>query len=312
MSAPIVAAIGIFDGVHRGHRRILAKAVERARRLKGAAVAVTFDPHPLAVLNPPQAPSRLISLEDRLQAFAGCGVQAAVVIRFTRSFSRWSPERFVREVLVRRLAVSEVVVGHDFRFGVRRAGTPDTLRALGKKQGFRTWVIPPFRSGKERISSRRIRELIAMGDLRRAARYLGRPVSIQGRVVRGAGRGARLGFATANLKVESGLLPPVGVYAVEAGIDGCERSGMANIGFRPTFKKVRSTPNSSLPTPPLLEVHLFKIRKSLYGKLLAVRFLQRLRSERKFRSPEALRRQLQADARQAKRVFALQARRRMV
>lgn len=306
MAAPVVAAIGIFDGVHRGHRKILAKAVERARRLRGTALAVTFDPHPLVVLKPKAAPAMLLSLEERLQAFAACGIRAARVIRFTRAFSRWSPDRFARQVLVRALGVREVVVGHDFRFGAGRVGTTQTLCELGRRHGFRTWVVAPVRVSGERISSLRIRERIAAGDLRRAAQYLGRAPSVTGRVVRGAGRGKGIGFATANLKVESGLLPPVGVYAVGVVLGGRTHAGMANIGFRPTFHP------SPFTLHPLLEVHLFGLRRPLYGRRLAVEFLRRLREEMKFPSPEALRLQLERDARRAKRVFALHSRRRVV
>ena len=312
----MVAALGIFDGVHRGHQKILVQAVARARRLRGRAVAITFDPHPLTVLHPKRAPPRLMSLEDRRAAFADCGIRASRVLSFTRSFSRWSPQRFVREILIRSLGVREVVVGHDFRFGADRIGTPETLRELGKQYGFRVWVAAAVRIGGERVSSGRIREQIAAGDLRSAARFLGRPPSVTGRVVRGAGRGARLGFPTANLKVESGLLPPVGVYAVAAskrvpglrpGTLSCSplRAGMANLGRRPTFDRAGGR-------APLLEVHLFGVRRRLYGRRLRVQFLQHLRAERRFASAEALSRQLDRDARRAKRVFALQARWRMV
>lgn len=305
MPAPVVAALGVFDGVHRGHRKILAQAVARARRLRGRATAVTFDPHPLKILRPNVAPPMLLSVKDRLAAFAGFGIRSARVIPFTRSFSRWSPERFVREILVRSLRVREVVVGHDFRFGADRAGTPETLRELGKRYGFRTWVAAPVRIGGERVSSRRIREQILAGDLRRAARFLGRFPSVTGRVVRGSGRGARIGFSTANLRVESGLLPPVGVYVVSAELGGKTAGGMANLGFRPTFGRASQR-------LPLLEVHLFGVRRSLVDRRLRVDFLQRLRAERRFASPAALGRQLERDARRARRVFALQARRRVV
>lgn len=319
-TVPVVAALGIFDGVHRGHRKILEKAAQRARRLHGTALAVTFDPHPLVILRPQAAPPMLLSLENRLEAFTPCGIRAALVIPFTRSFSRWSPERFAGEVLVKTLGVREVVVGHDFRFGADRAGTPETLREIGRRHGFRVWVAAPVRVGKERVSSRRIRGLITAGDLRRAARLLGRPVSVTGRVVQGAGRGLRLGFATANLKIESGLLPPVGVYAVAAQLfkkgtvpfgDCPLRVGMANLGFRPTFKKTEDR-GQRTERNPLLEVHLFGVQERLYGKSLQVRFLKRLRDERKFTSAEALRLQLEQDAHRAGRVFALHAGKRMV
>jgi len=301
-----VAAIGIFDGVHAGHRAILKKAAARARALGGTPVAVTFYPHPLSVLKPTHAPELLMPLSERVRAIAGSGVSKVRVIPFTRSFSRWSPEQFVCRILAGRLRVREVVVGHDFGFGARRAGTPDTLRRLGSVYGFRTWVMPPVRRGGERISSRRIRERISRGELAAAARLMGRPVSVWGTVVRGSGRGAKLGFPTANLKREAGILPLPGVYAVRARLGKRWYVGMANIGFRPTFKKVRRQ------APPLLEVHLFGVRRRLYGRRLEVVFVRRLRGERRFPSPEALAGQLARDAARARRVFALQTRRRVV
>ena len=271
----------------------MARAVTRAKALGGSPVAVTFDPHPLKVLRPSKAPLLLSSLKERLLLFKQARVPAARVLPFNRAFSRWSPEEFARRFLVERLRVREVVVGHDFRFGANRAGTTDTLRELGSRYGFRVWVIPPVRVLGERVSSRRIRELIARADLKRAARMLGRPVQVAGRVIRGSGRGAQIGFPTANLKVESGLLPPIGVYAVYGQIGSHRYGGMANIGFRPTFQKMRGA--------PLLEVHLFCLRRSLYGRTLKVFFVRRLRPERRFPSAESLRRRLHRDALQAKR-----------
>ena len=293
-----VAAIGIFDGVHLGHQAILKKAVARARALKAIPVAVTFYPHPLSVLNPARAPQLLMLLPERLQALKASGVRALRVVPFTRSFSRWSPERFARQFLVNTLHVREVVVGHDFGFGAGRAGTPDTLRRLGAEHGFRVWVMPPVSKGGERISSRRIREWIAQGNLAGAARTMGRPPQVWGRVVRGAGRGRKLGFSTANVKPEGGILPPFGVYAVRAQLGRRGRSyiGMANYGRRPTFSGKE----------PVLEIHLFGLRRRLYGQRMELFFHRRLRGERAFPSPEALARQLGRDACRTKQVFALQ------
>lgn len=297
-----MAAIGIFDGVHTGHQAILKKAAARARALDGTPVAVTFYPHPLSVLKPAHAPELLMPLSDRIRAIAGSGVPQVRVIPFTRSFSRWSPERFVRRILLDRLKVREVVVGHDFGFGAGRAGTPDTLRRLGSVYGFRTWVMPPVRRGGERVSSRRIRERIRRGELAAAARLMGRPVSVWGTVVRGSGRGAKLGFPTANIKREAGILPLHGVYVVRARLGGRSYPGMANLGRRPTFG------GKNL----VLEVHLFGVRRRLYGRRLEVVFVRRLRGERRFPSPAALAGQLARDAARAERVFALQAPRRVV
>ena len=307
ISRPVVAAIGIFDGIHRGHQAILEKAVRRARTLRGGAAAVTFYPHPLTVLNPKLVPDLLLSLEERLEIFATLGIRLAVVIPFTRSFSGWSPEKFVERVLVQGLRVREVVVGHDFGFGKGRRGTVKTLEELGRSAGFKTHVVSPVRIRRERISSRRIRELICRGNLAQAQRFLGRPVTVTGQVVRGANRGRQLGFPTANLKLKGVVLPPVGVYAVGVRLDGRQRPGMANLGFRPTFQRVKGEGSKvkeiQPPHHPILEVHLFDLKRALYGQLLRVTFVTRIRSERRFASPEALREQLVKDAHRAQAVL---------
>lgn len=239
-------------------------------------------------------------LERRLEAFSRCGIQMTLAVPFTRSFSRWSPERFVEEVLVRRLKVREVVVGTNFRFGHGRRGTVKTLEQLGRRNGFRVHAVPPIRSGGARVSSGKLREWIRQGKLRQARRLMEGPAIVTGPVVRGVGRGRGLGFATANLRVESGVLPPVGVYAVRVWTGGRRYAGMANLGFRPTFPSL-TRPFAHSPTrASLLEVHLFGLSSPLYGKHLEVEFLHRLRAERRFRSPRALARQLGIDARRAK------------
>ena len=238
-------------------------------------------------------------LDRRLEAFSRCGVKKALVIPFTRAFSRWSPERFVEEILVQRLKVKEVVVGYNFRFGHGRRGSVKTLERLGRRFGFRVHAVAPVRSGGVRVSSGKLREWIQQGKLQQARRLMEGPAIVAGQVVRGAGRGRGLGFATANLRVESGVLPPVGVYAVRAWINkstgykvpGTPCSGIANLGFRPTFRRERK---------PLLEIHLFGLNLPLYRRRLEVEFLHRLRAERRFRSPQALARQLLVDARRAK------------
>ena len=291
-----VAAIGIFDGVHRGHRAILGKASALARRRGGTAMAVTFHPHPLSVLHPAAAPALLFSLDRRLESIARCGIRFTLVVPFTRSFSRWSPECFVKDLLVGRLRVSGVVVGANFRFGKGREGTVKTLERLGRKYGFRVHTVAPVRSGGARVSSGRLRDWIRLGKLDRVRREMGVPAAVTGRVIRGTGRGRELGFPTANLKVESGLLPPVGVYAVRARLAGRRRwAGMANLGFRPTFKR-----RNLGKAKPLLEVHLLGVRRPLYGRPMEVEFLRRLRSERRFSSPVELARQISLDARRAK------------
>ncbi len=298
LSAP-VAAIGIFDGVHRGHQAILKKALERARALRGTAVAITFDPHPIAVLRPAQVPPMLSSLEQRLRRFAALGIRWVLVVPFTRSFSRWGPEKFVRHLLVKRLRAREVVVGHDFGFGAGRKGNVRTLRRLGQRYGFQVHAVPPVRGGGERISSGSLRRLVQSGRLREARRRLGWPVTVVGRVVHGAHRGKSLGFPTANLRIEAGVPPPTGVYAVRTRCGSRVWRGTANLGFRPTFEE----DVSGVQHAPLLEVHLFGRRQSLYGRRLEVALVQRIRSERRFPSPHALVLQLTRDARRARAIL---------
>ena len=300
-----VAAVGVFDGVHRGHQAILRLAARRARALGASPVAVTFHPHPLSVLRPGRSPELLLTLDQRKRFFGQAGVRRTEVVPFTRSFAAWPPERFAERVLAGRLRAREVVVGYDFRFGRGRAGGVETLRQAGRRLGFAVRVVGPVRAGGARVSSREIRRRMARGDLAGVTRALGRPPTVVGRVTRGAGRGAQLGFPTANLQVEAGVLPPVGVYAVRAGVEGGPlRPGMANLGYRPTFGRA--------PAQPLLEVPLFGFRRPLYGRRLEVELLRRLRPERRFPSAQALARQLARDAARAKRVSALQAPRRVV
>ncbi len=220
------------------------------------------------------------------------GIQLTLVIPFTKKFSLWSPERFVEQLLVKKLHIKEVVVGHDFGFGRDRAGTVESLRAFGKKYGFKVHVVPPYKVGSYRIPPRALRELIRAGNLKKAARFLGRPVSAEGIVVHGDGRGKKIGFPTANIKVTAGVLPPLGVYAVRVLLGKKVYRGMANLGFRPTFHKKHGE--------PVLEVHLFGMKKKLTGQPIRVDFLIYLRPERKFPSAEALHNQLLRDAARAK------------
>jgi len=294
-----VAAIGVFDGVHRGHRAILRKAVQRAQAVGGKAVAITFDPHPLWVLRPTHRLSLLIGLEERLRRLAKCGIAWTWVIPFTRSFSHLSPKEFVQRFLVERLKVREVVVGSDFRFGWGRSGSVETLIQLGRRYGFATHAVLPQIQGGSKLSSDRIRRWIAQGKLDDARKALGAPVTVMGRVVAGDKRGRRLGFPTANLEIDVGVCPPRGVYAVWVRVGKSRRwhPGMANIGFRPTVLK------RSHSAQPTVEVHLFDVKRSLYGKRLEVAWMAWLRAERRFPHMKALQRRLIQDAILAKRVL---------
>src|SRR5262245_48316722 len=236
-----VLALGNFDGVHRGHRKIL----ERVRRVAGergaTSVVMTFDPHPPRVVRPDKAPPLLMTKIQKLEAIAEAGVQGAAIVRFTSELSHWDPETFVRAVLVDWLRVGEVWVGADFLFGRNRSGNFSLLRMLGSHYGFRAEKIDPVRYKDFVVSSTRVRRLVSEGRVDEAGALLGRHVFIDGVVIRGAGRGRELGVPTANLETQNELLPPHGVYATAVTIDGIVRPGVTNIGLRPTFADAART-----------------------------------------------------------------------
>lgn len=321
----VVAALGVFDGVHRGHQRILRTAVRRARALDGTAVAVTFHPHPQKVLHPRQAPPSLISLEHRLLLMQRLGIAVVLIVPFSRRFARLSPEAFCARVLQRRLQAREVVVGHNFAFGQDRRGTTTFLRHWGRRHGVRVHVIPPVVVRRQPVSSSRIRRAIERGRLAQAAALLGRSVSLRGRVVRGASRGAALGFPTANLALDHEAMPPRGVYAVTVRLLGRRGAGpttwfsspkaklgltaesrilrrtrwwggVLNLGVRPTFER---------RTTPVAEVHIFRFHRSIYDQWVEVQFCHKLRNERTFPSREALTRQIRRDVTRARRLLRL-------
>lgn len=286
-------ALGVFDGVHLGHRAILATAVAEARRHGLVALACTFDPHPLEVLQPARAPLPLTSLADRLALIAETGIDAAVVVAFTREVAVVEPEGFVRDVLVGALQARDVVVGFNHRFGRGARGDSALLEALGGKLGFRAHVIPPLAIEGTPVSSSEVRAALQAGDVERASRLLGRPYSAEGEVVRGAGRGRTLGFPTANVRTDHPLQLPAGVYACQAFAGADRHAAVINVGVRPTFGE----------TELLVEAHLLDFAGDLYGRRLRLQFLRRLRAERKFPDVEALRRQIALDVAAARTAF---------
>lgn len=293
-SGRIVAALGVFDGVHRGHQQILRTAVRRARAIRGTAVAVTFHPHPQAILHPAQSPPSLMSLAHRLMLMERLGIRWVLVIPFTKQFARLKPAAFCARILGHELQAREVVVGHNFAFGRDRSGTTALLRRWGAAQGVRVHIVPPVVVRRHRVSSSRIRRAIERGHLARAALLLGRPVSLRGRVVHGASRGAALGFPTANLALDHEAMPPCGVYAVTVRCLGRRWGGVLNLGLRPTFER---------RTTPLAEVHIFRFHRSIYDDWVDVQFLAKLRPERAFPSREALARQIRRDVARARQLL---------
>src|SRR5713226_7971739 len=290
-----VLALGNFDGVHRGHRKILDR-VRRAANERGAtAVVMTFDPHPPRVVRPDKAPPLLMTTAQKLEAIAAAGLQGAAIVRFTLELSRWDPEAFVRAALVDWLRVAEVWVGANFLFGHDRAGNFSLLRALGARYGFKTEKIDPIRYKDFVVSSTRIRRLVAEGRVDEAGALLGHQYYVDGSVVRGDGRGKTIGFPTANLCSDNELLPPFGVYATPTTTaDGVVRPSITNAGVRPTVDTSGRV---------AIETHIFNFDRDLYGGSIRVGFVQRLRDERAFESVDALRAQIGADCDRARALF---------
>jgi len=289
-----VLALGNFDGLHRGHMKIVDRVRRRAGERGGAPVAMTFDPHPPRIVRPDKAPPLLMTPAQRLEAFARSGMQGVAVIRFSAEMSRWEPEEFVRRVLVEWLRTVEVWVGANFLFGHDRTGNFSLLRSLGARYGFRAEKIDPVRYKDFVVSSTRIRRLVAEGRVDEAGALLGHHYFVDGVVVEGDRRGRTIGFPTANLEVENELLPPRGVYATLATVDGQAVPSVTNIGQRPTFGDAGRD---------VVEAHLLDVQRDLYGERLRLAFLQRMRDERPFADVDALREQIEADIRHARRLF---------
>jgi riboflavin kinase/FMN adenylyltransferase len=290
-----ILTLGNFDGVHRGHQAIIETAVRRAGELGGRPSVLTFEPHPIAVLVPDRAPPIIQSLHDRLETIRHLGVDTVILQRFTRAFASMDPEAFVRDFLLRHIELRHVVVGYNVNFGRDRAGTSETLSALGARLGFGVDVVGPVLAEGEEASSTRLRDAIRQGDMPRAQRLLGRPYAFRGRVVTGDRRGRTLGFPTANLHLKPGLLIlPDGVYAIAADVGGVTRAGVLNVGVRPTFGGRRRT----------IEAHLLDFEGDLYRHWLVVRVVERLRGETTFAGPDALRAAIAADVARARRVLA--------
>ncbi len=290
------AAIGIFDGVHRGHQYLIKKMLRAARRLGARPIVITFFPHPAHVLRPDLKLGYLTSLDDRFRRLSDLGVWACLVVRFNRSFARIPPQKFIKDILVEKLGVKAVFVGDDFRFGRDRSGDIALFQRLRAPCGYEMHAVSALKQGRAVISSTRIRRLIGRGKLNEASRLLGRRVSASGAVVKGSRRGKGLGYPTANIAYESDILPPQGVYAVKVLLGEKEYPAIANIGTRPSFEKQISKLH--------LEVHIFDFSRNIYGKCLEVEFLKKIRNEKKFSSPQALIRQIQKDESSARKYLA--------
>jgi riboflavin kinase/FMN adenylyltransferase len=294
IARPAVLTLGVFDGLHLGHQLIVGRVVERARAVGAVPTVVTFDPHPRAVLHPESAPPLLQTFDQKVEAFGLLGVEQAIVVRFTREFAEVRAEEFLKDVVHERLQAKEVYLGRGFAFGRGREGDIGLLRRVSRELGFHADEVPEVRLRGQRISSSRIRELLAAGSVNLARRMLGRPYGVEGRVVRGAERGRQLGFPTANLRPDNRVIPRAGVYVTATLIDGAWRRSVTNVGVRPTFEK---------EAEPSIETYVMDWGGDLYGDVVRVRFLHRLRDERRFASVEELKRQIDTDVARAQKYF---------
>jgi riboflavin kinase/FMN adenylyltransferase len=293
-----VITVGTFDGVHRGHRDVVERLVARSRSLKIPSVLVTFEPHPLEIVNPAAAPQLLTTHYEKLEVLTETGIDYVAVLPFTSELAAFSAEDFVELVLRRRFRLRELLIGYDHGFGRQRAGNVDVLRTLGERDGFKVEVVDAVATPDgHSVSSTSIRRAVAGGDLERACAGLGRPYSVSGRVLQGAQRGRTIGFPTLNLgpPPPRKLLPPEGVYAVKVQTPRGPVGGMMNLGPRPTFGDAATS----------LEAHLFDTNGDFYGTDVRIDFVKRLRETRKFASAEQLTAQLQHDERDARNALTL-------
>ena len=294
IARPTVLTLGVFDGLHLGHQLIMKTVVERARATGAVPTVITFDPHPRALLHPESAPPLLQTFDQKIEALGVLGIEQTIVIHFDKAFAQIRAEDFLRTVIADRLHAQEVYLGCGFAFGHGREGNIDLLRTVSQSLGFFADEVPELRLRGRRVSSSRIRELLQQGKVNIARRMLGRPYGVEGRVVRGAERGATLGFPTANLHPHNRVIPRNGVYVTATLIDGQWRRSVTNVGTRPTF----GSDNESS-----VETFVMDWSGDLYGDVVRVRFLHRLRDEKKFSSIDELKSQIERDVARAHNHF---------
>ncbi|HEX6982174.1 MAG TPA: bifunctional riboflavin kinase/FAD synthetase [Balneolaceae bacterium] len=293
-----VVTVGTFDGVHAGHRAIMDTVAQKAKERDARSVIVTFDPHPRDIISPGDAGIKLLTtLQERAEILEELGIDLLVVIPFDRDFSLLSSEEFIRDIIYKKIGVSEFVIGYDHHFGRNREGTIETIEKLAKELGFDSYVVSKREVGAKTVSSTAIRKAISEeGNVEQAAEFLQRPYRLNGTVIHGDKRGKKIGFPTANIKPEHSkkIIPKDGVYAVKVRIGDDWHNGMMNIGHRPTFDGKVQT----------LEVHLFDFDEDIYGEEVQVRFFNRIRGEQKFDGADALKEQLGSDERRTRELLA--------
>lgn len=294
IARPTVLTLGVFDGLHIGHQRIMQTVVDRAKSVNAVPTAITFDPHPRAVLHPETAPPLLQTLDQRLANLEHLGIEQTIVIAFDAEFAAQPAEIFLREVIAERLQAREVYLGEGFAFGRGRGGNIALLRSMANELGFVADEVEEVTLRGRRVSSSAIRGLLREGRTNLARRMLGRPYGVEGVIIRGDRRGHTIGFPTANLKPQNRVIPKFGVYATATLIDGVWKKSITNIGVRPTFES---------ESDPSIETYVFDFDGDLYGDVLRVRFLHRIRDERKFNGIDELKAQIQRDTETARNYF---------
>jgi riboflavin kinase/FMN adenylyltransferase len=280
-------ALGVFDGVHLGHQKLIKQTVDKARKNDGISIVVTFDPHPDKIINPESNVFLLTTLEERISLIKDLDVDVFLIIKFNKMMSKMSPEDFISRILVDSLQVKELFVGFNYKFGFQGKGNTDILREYNKFYKFKTNILKPIAANHIIISSTKIKDYIKLGEIEKAKKLLGHDITISGRVISGKGRGRKLlNFATANIETPlDKILPVNGVYLVEIKIDNRKYYGLMNIGVKPTFRETERT----------IEVHIINFNKKIYNKKVVVNILQKIREEKYFNHPSLLKKQIEDD-----------------
>ena len=289
-------ALGVFDGVHLGHQKLIKQTVDKARKNDGISMVATFDPHPDKIINPESNVFLLTTLEERISLIKDSDVDVFLIIKFNKTMSKMSPEDFISKILVDSLQVKELFVGFNYKFGFQGKGNTDILREYSKFYKFKTNILKPIAANRAIISSTRIKNYIKLGEIEKAKKLLGHDITISGRVISGKGRGRKLlNFATANIETPLDKIIPVnGVYLVEIKIDNRKYYGLMNIGVKPTFRETERT----------IEVHIINFNKKIYNKKIVVNILQKIREEKYFNHPSLLKKQIEEDILTANKIIA--------
>lgn len=290
-----ILALGTFDGVHLGHQKVLRSLKKRAKDLRKKSIVLTFDIHPLKTIDPVKCPPLLTPKEEKIKLVQDLGVNILILANFNKEFSSLSPEKFIKDILIDRLGIEEIFVGKNFTFGRGAMGDIAFLKKKSKEYDFRVKVVPSQKMGQTAISSTAIRKLIRRGKVRKAAKLLGRPYTLYGRVIHGESRGKELGYPTANIRPHYEMIPSDGVYVGQIGMKNKDWDGLLNIGTQPTFHKRGAR---------IIETYIFNFNGRIYGRDIKVSFLEEIRDEMAFKNSEALKTQIRKDIAKARKVLS--------